>query len=431
MRLETTALDIRKGVLDNGLRVVVGPDPSTSLVAIAVVYDVGFRSEPEGRTGFAHLFEHLMFEGSQNVGKMEHARLIQAAGGVMNGHTRADLTAYYEALPADGLELALWLEADRMAALALNEENLKNQVAVVEEEIRVNVLNRPYGGFPWILLPQVAFDTYPNAHNGYGDFSHLEQATLEDAASFFERYYSPANAVLAVAGACGFEEVMELAQRHFGSIPNRGVPERPSFSEPLPAEARRSQVEDRLAPLPAFVLGWRAPDPVGDLKGFVALSVAGAVLAHGDASRLRHRLVHKERRATDVACFSGPFGDGITMRDPVLFQTVVFHPPAFGADQLAEEVVEEVASLGASGPSDDELERVVASAKADHWRLVDQVLQRALSMADFEVIHQRAELVAELPAIWSALSQADVAKAAERLVEQNSVLLELKAGAQR
>src|ERR1035438_242339 len=159
-------------VLDSGLKVLVVPDPTVPLVGVAVVYNVGFRSEPEGRTGFARLFEHMMFQGSPHVAKMEHGRLIESAGGRMNGHTLADLTAYYEALPASALELALFLEADRMASLSISEENLRNQVDVVKEEIRVNVLNRPYGGFPWIPLPALAFTSYPNAHNGYGDFTH-------------------------------------------------------------------------------------------------------------------------------------------------------------------------------------------------------------------------------------------------------------------
>jgi predicted Zn-dependent peptidase len=196
------ARPVERTVLANGLKVVVVPDGTVPLVGVAVVYNVGFRSEPEGRTGFAHLFEHMMFQGSANVGKVEHGRLIEAAGGRMNGHTMGDLTAYYEALPSSALELALFLEADRMAALTVSEENLRNQIAVVKEEIKVNVLNRPYGGFPWIHLPALAFDTYPNAHNGYGDFTHLEEASVKDSEDFYATYYSPANAVLSVVGGC-------------------------------------------------------------------------------------------------------------------------------------------------------------------------------------------------------------------------------------
>ena len=219
MPSKTRSRTLKTAHLGNGLRLVIAPDNSTPLVGVAVAYDVGWRSEPEGRTGFAHLFEHMMFQGSSNVGKVEHIRLVESSGGVFNGHTLADLTAYYETLPSAALELALFLEADRMAAPAITEENLRNQIAVVEEEIKVNVLNQPYGGFPWIMLPELAFDTYPNSHNGYGDFSHLEEATVEDAIEFHKSYYSPENAVLVVAGDCEPDAVMVLVERHFGAIP--------------------------------------------------------------------------------------------------------------------------------------------------------------------------------------------------------------------
>ena len=186
--------------LDNGLRVVLMPDSSAPTVAIAVVYDVGFRSEPEGMTGFAHLFEHLMFEGSVTLEKGQHDKLVTGNGGVMNGSTRADYTNYYEQLPSNALELGLYLEADRMRGLRLTDENVQNQIAVVKEEIRVNVVNQPFGGFPWILLPPVMFKTFANAHNGYGSFVDLEAATVDQASDFFDQYYAPGNATLVVAG---------------------------------------------------------------------------------------------------------------------------------------------------------------------------------------------------------------------------------------
>ena len=284
-----------------------GAGSLSPLVGVAVVYDVGFRSEPEGRSGFAHLFEHLMFQGSANVGKIEHMRLVQSAGGVVNGHTLPDLTAYYEALPAGELELGLWLEADRMASLALSEENLRNQVSVVEEEIKVNVLNRPYGGFPWITLPALAFSTYPNAHNGYGDFAHLEEATLEDAADFRAKYYAPSNAVLVVCGDCRPSEVVELAERHFGSIDRRPVPPHGPFPEPpLQPNDLHQVIEDRLAPQAAFAVGYRYTGPCGSSSTSTpASAVLGeACWSDGDASRLRRRLVYEDRSVTDVGLHS-------------------------------------------------------------------------------------------------------------------------------
>src|SRR4051794_15232407 len=226
-----TSYAVERATLRNGLRVVVAPDRSAPVVAVAVYYDVGIRSEPEGRTGFAHLFEHLMFQGSASLQKMDHVKYVQSSGGTLNGSTRLDYTNYYEALPSNALERALFLEADRMRAPAVTEENLANQIAVVKEEIRVNVLNQPYGGFPWLTLPPVLFETWANAHDGYGSFEDLGNADLDDARDFFDAYYAPGNAVLAVAGDFETDEAVELVHRHFDPVPKRAVPPRPDFDE--------------------------------------------------------------------------------------------------------------------------------------------------------------------------------------------------------
>ena len=246
--------DLHRATLSNGLRVLLAPDPNTPVVGVAVHVDVGFRSEPEGRTGFAHLFEHLMFQGSESLEKLAHFRHVQGSGGVFNGSTHQDYTDYFEVLPAAALERALFLEADRLRAPKLTTENLRNQVDVVKEEIRLNVLNRPYGGFPWILLPPVLYDTFPNAHNGYGDFTELEQASLDDAAAFFDTYYAPGNAQVTVAGYLGadVDRVLALVEKHFGDIPARPTPSRPSFAEPPPGAERRAVSPDAHAPLPAL-----------------------------------------------------------------------------------------------------------------------------------------------------------------------------------
>src|ERR1700742_2363209 len=203
------ATELNRFTLPNGLRVVLAPDKTAPVVGVSVHYDVGFRSEPEGRTGF----EHLMFQGSESLEKLAHFRHVQSSGGTFNGSTHPDYTDYFMVLPSAALERALFLEADRMRAPRITEENLHNQIDVVKEEIRLNVLNRPYGGFPWILLPPVLYDTFPNAHNGYGDFSELELASLDDAAAFFDSYYAPGNAVLTVAGDIDGDEMLRLAGR--------------------------------------------------------------------------------------------------------------------------------------------------------------------------------------------------------------------------
>src|SRR6476620_7598456 len=171
--------------LPNGLRVALSPDHSAPTVAVAVYYRIGFRVEPKDRTGFAHLFEHMMFQGSQNLGKMEFIKLVQKNGGILNGSTRFDFTNYFEVLPSNKLETALWAEADRMRGLAINEDNLKNQQGVVSNEVKVNVLNRPYGGFPWLWMPQYANTNWYNAHNFYGDLKDIEAAKIDEVQAFF------------------------------------------------------------------------------------------------------------------------------------------------------------------------------------------------------------------------------------------------------
>jgi zinc protease len=419
--------DFERAVLDNGLKVLVVPSPGDNLVGVSVVYNVGFRSEPEGRTGFAHLFEHMMFQGSAHVGKVEHIRLVESAGGVMNGHTRADLTAYYEALPPSALELALFLEADRMGSLAITEENLHNQVDVVKEEILGNVINRPYGGFPWIPLPALAFDTYQNAHNGYGDFSHLEQATVDESRDFYTTYYAPSNAVLTVVGHAQPDEVFSLAQRYFGAIPHRPVPEHGPWPEPRLAEDRHRTIPDRLAPQPAFAVGYRTVDPVGQLDRYIIYHLLANLLGDGDASRLTARMVHRDHNVTDVGCLLGTFGDDdFFVRDPSLFQVVVFHPGTASTKDLLKAIDEEIGRLASEGPTKDELARVVATASAELWRSLDSILGRSHIIGSLETIHGSAELIYDLAPRLAAVTADDVATAAADLAGQHRAVLELQ-----
>src|SRR6202034_3149029 len=212
-------IPIESTKLENGLRVVVSPDRTAPVATLGVYYNIGFRIEPRGRSGFAHLFEHMMFQGSENAGKMVHIKLVNSSGGVLNGSTHYDLTNYFETVPSNALERMLWLESDRMRALKVDDENLRNQRDVVKEEVRVNVLNQPYGGFPWLDLPPVAFRNLAHAHNFYGDFADLDAATLEDVQQFFRTYYSPSNAVLLMIGDVTPEEGFALARKYFEEIP--------------------------------------------------------------------------------------------------------------------------------------------------------------------------------------------------------------------
>src|SRR6266436_1962607 len=218
--------------LPNGLRVVLSPDRTSPTICIGVYYRIGFRIEPKDRTGFAHLFEHMMFQGSQNLGKMEFIKLVQSNGGVLNGSTRFDFTNYFEIVPSHTLEMALWAEADRMRGLAINQDNLTNQQGVVKSEVRVNVLNRPYGGFPWLDMPQYANSNWYNSHNFYGDLKDLDAATLGDVSAFFKTYYAPNNAAMAVTGDFDSKETLAWIQKYFGDIPSQKLPPSPDISEP-------------------------------------------------------------------------------------------------------------------------------------------------------------------------------------------------------
>src|SRR5579862_9315635 len=218
--------------LPNGLRVVLSQDHTAPTVCVAVYYRIGFRVEPKDRTGFAHLFEHMMFQGSQNLGKMEFIKLVQQNGGVLNGSTRFDFTNYFEILPSNKLETALWAEADRMNGLAVTEDNLKNQQGVVGNEVKVNVINRPYGGFPWLDMPQYANTNWYNAHNFYGDLKDIEAATLTDVQAFFKTYYAPNNAALAVVGDFEPKQAREWIEKYFGGIRESNLPPQPDLSEP-------------------------------------------------------------------------------------------------------------------------------------------------------------------------------------------------------
>ena len=426
-RLPAPAVPVERRTLGNGLKVVLAPDPSAPSVAVLARYDVGFRSEPEGRTGFAHLFEHLMFEGSASLEKLRHAQLVQGNGGTFNGHTTPDATVYFEQLPASALELGLFLEADRMRAVRLSEETMANQIAVVKEEIRVNVLNRPYGGFPWIRLPEVLYRSFNNAHDGYGSFADLEAATIADAASFFSRYYAPGNAVLVVAGDLDVDGAMALVERHFGDIPRGRVSRRPSFAEPLPEAERRAQLHDAAAPLPAVALGYRTPDPVKGFDEYLATLLAIDVLVDGTASRLARRLVQTDRLATHVGGYVGTFGDAFSQRDPVIGQIVAYFTG--GLDPLLTALDEEVGHVAAE-VGDEELDRVVVANVAAHLRRCDDLLSRAELLAALEQVHGGTTLVTELPERLAAVTPSDVSAACGRwLATDQRAVLEVVAGA--
>ncbi len=339
--------------LPNGLRVVISENHAAPVVVVELMYRIGFRIEPKGRTGFAHLFEHLMFQGSEHVAKFEHVRIVNENGGILNGSTRFDHTNYFEVMPSNALELALWLEADRMRSLKITPETLKNQQDVVSEEVRVNVLNQPYGAFEWLGLPQKANTNWYNAHNFYGDLAELEAATLDDVKKFYDTYYAPNNAVLVVSGDTTADEVMKLAEKHFGAIPQRPLPPRPDIKEP-PQTAEKSFTEsDKLARTPAVAFGYHLPERM--TKDFFALSLLDPLLVGDESAKLYQALIKENQIASQVSGGFNLLGNNFDYNGPMLYTfRVDYRPDLKGADVL--KVVDKVISaIQEHGITEDEL----------------------------------------------------------------------------
>ncbi|WP_442860995.1 M16 family metallopeptidase [Amycolatopsis sp. CA-230715] len=422
---------LERFTLPNGLRVVLAPSTAVPVVGIAVLYDVGIRSEPVGRTGFAHLFEHLMFQGSEKVPKLAHARYVQGAGGSFNGSTHLDYTVYHETLPSTALERGLFLEADRMRGPRITERNLRNQVDVVSEEINTSVKNRPYGGFPWLHLPPLLFDGFANTHDGYGSQVDLDSATVAEANAFFEQYYAPANAVLCVAGGIDVEETTALVARHFGTVPARPVPVRPSFAEPALTGSRRGAHRDPLAPLAAFATGWRVPDPIGEFRSYLAHQLLADLLAGGESSRLVQRLVQADGTLADVSAGLGLMGDSLAVRDPGAFVVSGFLSPGGAADKAVRVVDEEIERIAAEGLDDDEVLRLRTMAVSRLVRELDSVVGRAKLFGLFEQQRGDAALIAELPGLLSSLTGDEIAAAAATVGEAHRAVVEILPGAAR
>jgi predicted Zn-dependent peptidase len=358
-------IPIESSTLGNGLRVIVSPDRAAPVVTVGVYYNIGFRLEPKGRSGFAHLFEHMMFQGSENAGKMVHIKLINSSGGVLNGSTHYDITNYYQSAPSNALERLLWLEADRMRALKVDDENLRNQRDVVKEEVRVNVLNQPYGGFPWLDLPPVAFRNWPNAHNFYGDFHDLDAATLADVQQFFRTYYSPSNAVLLMIGDVTPEEGRALAQRHFGNIPNGPAHPQADVTEAPFDGVRRAEVEEKFGTLPAIAIGYRAPDR--RTPDWYALAMLDEVLHGGRAGRVYRQLVLEQQIGVDASGgIHYPVGDLFDYNGPTLIVSRVMYKPEVSDDQALAAYDAVVEAVREKGITIDELEQCKIKFRSDY-----------------------------------------------------------------
>lgn len=367
-------LEIEEYRLGNGLRVVLNRDVSVPVVALAVYYDVGSRNEREGRTGFAHLFEHMMFQGSANVPKAGHFQHIMKAGGTMNGTTSSERTNYYETLPANQLPLGLWLESDRMRSLAVTQENLDNQREAVKEEKRLRYDNQPYGQI-FDLINEMIYKNFANSHSTIGSMEHLDDASVEDVQEFFRIYYAPNNAVLVLSGAFETGTAKELVEIYFGDIPSQPLPPALDVAEPSEVASNYREWEDKLAPFPAFLLGWKIP-PRRTPESH-ALYLAGKLLYDGDSSRLYQKLVKGEESIIQL------FGFTDERRGPSSIFVGAIPKPEKDLSKIRATIMHEITDLATNGPTPDEMQKLHNQLINDGVRMRQSSMSRAQQIAEF------------------------------------------------
>jgi zinc protease len=342
--------------LPNGLKVVLSPDKTAPTIAVGVYYNIGFRIEPKNRTGFAHLFEHMMFQGSENLGKMEFIQLVQKNGGILNGSTRFDFTNYWEVVPSHKLETALWAEADRMKGLKINQDNLTNQQGVVKNEVKVNVLNQPYGGFPWLDMPQYANKNWYNAHNFYGDLADLDSAKLEDVNSFFKTYYAPNNAVLVVTGDFDIPAAKKMIDQYFTKIPSATLPMKPDLTEPAQDKEQRFTKEDKLAKKPAIAVAYKMP--ARNTPEYYAMGVIDQMLVQGQDSRLYQSLVQQKGYTSNVSGGINYLGNMFDYNGPMLWMSNLTYDASVSPDSILRQYDMAIADLSKVSNEDLQLAMV-------------------------------------------------------------------------
>jgi predicted Zn-dependent peptidase len=410
--------------LQNGLLVVVSEDHSAPTFGLCISYGIGFRLEPEGRSGFAHLFEHMMFEGTPVAPKGTFDRVVEGGGGWINGDTRWDFTEYIDTAPVAALDPALWLEADRLKTLDFVTENLENQRKVVEEEVHLNMLNQPYGLFFAIDLPGKAFNRFPNAHNFYGDFRDLDAANIQDVKTFFEHYYAPNNAVLCVAGDVKPDEVFEKVEKYFGGIPRRQVPPKPDVSEAPQTAERRATQPDKFAQVPALAIGYRMPPRTS--HDAVVGAVVGELLHNGQASLLYQALVKEKQVALSVdGGANWPLGNPFEYDGPTLLTSFLVYPPNNKENDVVSAYDVVIAGLGTKGPSSAEMDRIRTKMRSDWYGQLEIPVERASVLAHATLFDGNPQRVNEIPDELAKVTAEEVrAFARKYLVNANRTIID-------
>jgi predicted Zn-dependent peptidase len=418
---QAARLTIDKSTLPNGLRLQLLEDHSTQVVAVSLWFDVGARDELKGKTGFAHLFEHMMFQGSANVKKAEHAQLIERAGGRDNANTQYDITRYYEEIPSNRVNLALWLEAERLRSLNVNAENLKNQIEAVKEERRLRVDNQPYGKAVWeASLP--LFDgasCFAYAHSLIGSMDDLNASSVADVKSFFDRYYAPNNVVLTIAGDIKPVEIKKLVDAYFGSIPRQPAQPKVTCDQKFNLGPMRTRVTDDKATLPAVMALYRVP--ASGHADYPALDLLNSILGAGESSRFNKVLARDRKLALGQQLVLNLFGP---RRGPGMFLALAIANQGVNPDSLEAGMTAEIARVGRDGVTEQEL------TKARNQYRAAKVNERQTSFEMTEAIQYATFYLGSADAIntdlarYAKVTVADIKRvAATYLIPANSLIV--------
>jgi zinc protease len=397
--------------LKNGLRVILSEDHSAPTFSICVTYNVGSRDERLGRTGFAHLFEHILFQGSENVGKGEHLILVQNNGGRANGTTNPDRTNYYETLPANQLELGIFLEADRMRAPNITQANFDNQRLTVQEERRQSYDNRAYGK-TYEAVIETAYDSFAYKHSTIGSMEDLNAATLSDAAEFFRTYYAPNNAVLSLVGDFKSEAALKLIKKYFETIPAQAPPPAPDVAEPEQKSERRKTIEDNFAPTARIDMAYKIPP--GNSADWYALSVVGQVLSHGTSSRLHQKLVKEKEIAQSVS--AGPD----ERRGPSLFWFSLGARPGSDLAVLEKLVYDEIERLRHELIADWELDKVRMQLRREQAQQLYSTRRRANSLGHYAVYYDNPNLINTVWQKYRTVEKDDLLRVAKKYFNESN-----------
>ncbi len=407
--------------LPNGLRVIIVPEHTAPVFALSLTYNTGSRNEKQGRTGFAHLFEHMMFEGSANVGKGEHMLLVQNFGGNLNGSTNNDQTNYFEELPKNQLDMALFLESDRMRALNITQANLDNQRNAVQEERRLRVDNQPYGK-SFEEVESMAYDNFPYHHSVIGSMEDLNAASIDDVKNFFRIYYAPNNVVMVIAGDVDTKETLAKVKKYFGDIPRQPAPPPVDMTEPEHDKERRKTMEDGLARLAQYHAVYNIPP--GNTPDTYALQVLGSVLSNGRSSRFYQHLVHDKQLALQA------FAGAQNRRGPGLFNVVALPRPGVKMDELEKALDDEIEAVKKDGITQQELEKVRTQLLRQSIQTRGSVLFLANQIGTLTVFYNDPNLINTVYDKVMAVTTEQVKQAAQKYLvpAHRSVVITMPAG---